>query len=191
MTSRRFRQLGNALGMSDGAEHLHYLLERDTASPAFGHDLAAMLPFQGRNPLYAALQEACYADGQSTRWSAERTMPDELREDRTLFTGEHVYPWSFDDDSELAPLRAAADLLAEREWPALYDEEALRSTDVPCWAAIYADDAYVDRAFSEETASMIPTMRPWLTNELEHNGLRVDGARVLDRLIGLARGSTA
>jgi pimeloyl-ACP methyl ester carboxylesterase len=191
MTSRRFRQLGNVLGMSDGAEQLHYLLERDTASPAFGHDLAAMLPFQGRNPLYAALQEACYADGQSTRWSAERTMPEELREDRTLFTGEHVYPWSFDDDSELAPLRATADLLAEREWPALYDEEALRSTDVPCSAAIYADDAYVDRAFSEETASMIPTMRPWLTNELEHNGLRVDGVRVLDRLIGLARGSTA
>jgi len=191
LTVRRFRQLGSVLGMSDGAEHLHYLLERDPASPAFAHDLAAMLPFQGRNPLYAVLQEACYADGQATRWSAERMMPEELREDPTLFTGEHVYPWSFDDDSELAPLRGAADLLAEREWPALYDEEALRSTDVPCAAAIYADDAYVDRAFSEETASMIPTMRPWLTNELEHNGLRADGARVLDRLVGLARGSIA
>jgi hypothetical protein len=27
-----------------------------------------------------------------------------------------------------------------------------------------------------------------LTNEYEHNGSRADGARVLDRLIGLARG---
>ena len=65
MTARRFRQVGNALGMSDGAAHLHYLLERDPTSPAFGHDLAAMLPFDGRNPLYAVIHEACYADGHA------------------------------------------------------------------------------------------------------------------------------
>jgi hypothetical protein len=34
-------------------------------------------------------------------------------------------------------------------------------------------------------------MRPWVTNEHEHNGLRADGARILDRLIGLARGRIA
>jgi hypothetical protein len=59
---------------------------------------------------------------------------------------------------------------------------------VPCAAAIYAEDAYVERSFSEETARLIPTMRTWLTNEYEHNALRVDGRRVLDRLIALARG---
>ena len=32
-------------------------------------------------------------------------------------------------------------------------------------------------------------MRRWLTDEYLHNGLRSDGARVLDRLIGLARGT--
>ena len=31
-------------------------------------------------------------------------------------------------------------------------------------------------------------MRPWLTDEYLHNGLRTDGGHVLDRLIGLARG---
>jgi hypothetical protein len=31
-------------------------------------------------------------------------------------------------------------------------------------------------------------MRPWVTNEYQHNGLRADGARILDRLIALARG---
>ncbi len=191
MTSRRFRQLGNALGMSDGAERLHYLLERDPRSPAFVHDLAAMAPFQGRNPLYAAVHEACYADGEATRWSAHRVMPDEFRSDVTLFTGEHVFPWTFDDDSQLAPLRAAADLLAERRWPALYDAAALAGCDVPCAAAIYADDPYVHRAYSEETAKLMPTMRPWITNEYEHNGIHVDGERVLDRLIGLARGTHA
>jgi hypothetical protein len=30
-------------------------------------------------------------------------------------------------------------------------------------------------------------MRPWLTNEYEHNGLRADGESVLGRLIDLAR----
>lgn len=188
MTARWFRQVGSELGMSDGAAKLHYLLELDPGSPAFTHDLAVMLPFQERNPLYAVIHEACYADGHATRWSAERVMPDDFREDRTLLTGEHVLPATFEDDSRLAPLAEAARILAEHEWPRLYDADVLRRVDVPCAAAIYAEDAYVDRAFSEETARLVPTMRPWVTNELEHNGLRADGERVLDRLIGLARG---
>ncbi|MGH3447575.1 MAG: alpha/beta fold hydrolase [Nocardioidaceae bacterium] len=190
LTGRWLRQAGNALGMSDGAERLHYLLERDPRSPAFAWDLAAALPFNGRNPLYAVIHEACYADGQATRWSADRVMPEEFREDATLFTGEHVFPSNFEDDNRLAPLREAAHLLAEREWPALYDEDTLRACEVPCAAAIFAEDAYVDRVFSEETASLIPTMRTWVTNEYEHNALRVDGERVLDRLIGMTRGTT-
>jgi pimeloyl-ACP methyl ester carboxylesterase len=188
VTSRRFRQIGNILGMSDGAEQLHYLLESDPTSPAFLHDLAAAMPFTGRNPLYAVIHEACYADQQATRWSAQRTMPSQFHEDVTLFTGEHVFRWTFEDDSELSPLGEAADLLAEREWPALYDPDVLAQCDVPSAAAIYAEDAYVDRAFSEETARLLPGMRAWVTNEYEHNGLRVDGERILDRLIGMARG---
>ena len=191
MTRRWFRQVGSMLGMSDGAERLHFLLERDPRSPAFCWDLAAALPFNGRNPLYVAIHEASYADGHPTRWSAERVMPDEFREDVTLFTGEHVYPWNFDDDTSLAPLREAAHLLAERPWPRLYDPDVLRTCGVPCAAAVYAEDAYVDRTFSEETASLVPTMRTWVTNEYEHNALRVDGNRVLDRLIAMARGTAA
>ena len=105
-----------------------------------------------------------------------------------LLTGEHVFPWMFEDYGALAPLREAADLLAEREWPRLYDEAQLRENEVPVAAIVYADDLYVERAFSEETAALIRGLRPWVTNEYEHNGLRVDGARVLGRLIDLARG---
>jgi pimeloyl-ACP methyl ester carboxylesterase len=188
LTSRRLRQVGSQLGMSDGAEHLHYLLEQDPLSPTFGYDVAAALPFSGRNPLYALLNEACYADGFATRWSAHRMRPAEFDDDRALFTGEHVFPWMFDDYADLAPWRDAADLIAGYEWPRLYDEARLRGCDVPCAAAIYADDAYVDRALSERTAALIPTMRTWLTNEYEHNGLRASGGAVLDRLITLARG---
>jgi hypothetical protein len=45
----------------------------------------------------------------------------------------------------------------------------------------------VERSFSEETASMISSMRTWVTDELSHNALRADGARVLDRLLAMVR----
>lgn len=186
LTSRRFRQLGNMLGMSDGAERLHHLLERDPSSHWFWSDVVESLPFSGRNPLYALLNEACYADGFATRWAADRVRPAEF-DDPTMFTGEHVFSFTFTDYGDLAPLRECADLLAEHEWPRLYDEERLRACDVPCAAAIYAEDAYVDRTFSEATARVVPTMRPWITNEFEHNGLRASD-RVLDRLISMVRG---
>jgi hypothetical protein len=94
----------------------------------------------------------------------------------------------FDDYGALAPLREAAMILAEREWPRLYDSERLRTNEVPVAAAIYAEDMYVERAFSEETAAQIPHMRAWVTNEYDHNGLRADGERILGRLLDLTRG---
>ena len=187
LTPRRLRQLGNLLGMSTGAEDLHYILELPVDSPAFRHDVEAALAF-ARNPLYAVLQEACWADGGSTRWAAERLLPAAYQDEPELFVGEHVYPWMFEEYGALAPLREVADLLAGREWPRLYDPDRLAANEVPVAAAIYAEDMYVERAFSEETASLIRGLRPWLTNEYEHNALRADGERVLGRLIDLARG---
>jgi pimeloyl-ACP methyl ester carboxylesterase len=186
LTWRRFRQAGRSLGMSDGAEELHYLLELPPDAPAFAHDAEAAGPFV-RNPLYAVLHEASWADGGATRWSAQRMLPAAF-DAPDLFTGEHVYPWMFEDYGGLAPLREAAHLLAEREWPRLYDEAVLQANEVPTAAAIYAQDMYVPRAFSEETAALIGGLRPWVTSEYEHNGIRADGERVLGRLIELARG---
>ena len=188
LTPRMFRQLGHILGMSDGAERLHYILELPQDSPRFLHDLEAGLPSFSRNPLYAVVHESSYSDGAVTNWSAARMQPEEYEKHAELFTGEHVFPWMFDDYGALRPLREAANLLASYEWPRLYDAERLRRCEVPAAAAIYAYDMYVERSFSEETAAMIPNMHAWLTNEFEHNGLRADGGRILDRLIGLARG---
>jgi pimeloyl-ACP methyl ester carboxylesterase len=183
LTSRRFQQLGLMLGMSDGAERLHSILELPPGSPGFLHDVAGAPGF-ARNPLFAAVHEACYADGCVTAWSAERLLPPEL-EDLDLFTGEHVYSWMFEDYAALRPLREAAELLAQHEWPRLYDEQQLAANEVPVAAVIYANDMYVDRELSEETAGRVRNLRPWLTNEYEHNGIRDDGARILDRLISL------
>ncbi len=59
---------------------------------------------------------------------------------------------------------------------------------MPVAAAVYAEDPYVERAFSEKTAALIRGARAWVTSEYEHNGLRADGDRILGRLIDLARG---
>jgi len=186
LTSRRFRQLGLMLGMGDGAEHLHQILELPHDSPGFLHDVAAAGGF-ARNPLFAAIHEACYADGFVTGWSAERLLPPEY-DDAELFTGEHIYSWMLEDYAPLRPLAGAAEILAHHAWPRLYDEQRLAENDVSAAAMIYANDMYVDRELSEETADRVRNLQPWLTNEWEHDGIRVDGGRILDRLISLARG---
>ncbi|MHA6782708.1 hypothetical protein ACVGOW_17195 [Pseudonocardia saturnea] len=182
----RLRQLGDLLGRSDGAEAVHAILELPPDSPAFAHDVDA-IGFS-RNPLYAVLHEASWADGGVTGWSAERVLPPEYADEPALFTGEHVHPWMFEEFGALAPLRDAAELLAAHDWPRLYDPAVLAANEVPAAAAIYTDDLYVERVFSEETAAQVRGLRPWITSEYEHNGLRVDGARILDHLLDLARG---
>jgi pimeloyl-ACP methyl ester carboxylesterase len=186
LSHARLRQIGHLLGASDGAERVHAILELPARSPAFAHDVEA-IGF-ARNPIYAILHESSYADGHVTGWSAQRTMPAAYADDPALMTGEHVYPWMFEEMSALVPLREAAELLAQHEWPRLYDPHVLAGNDVPVAAAVYTDDMYVERAFSEETAAHVRRLRPWVTSEYEHNALRADGGRILDRLIDLVRG---
>jgi hypothetical protein len=140
------------------------------------------------------LHEAIYCEGDASRWSAERV----LREfsalavragEPVLFTGEMIYPFMFEDYEYLRPFREAAEILAEWEgWPALYDTARLEANTVPAVASVYHDDMYVDRELSLATASRVAGLRVWITNELQHNGLRAEGERVLDRLIRMRRG---
>lgn len=109
--------------------------------------------------------------------------------DPMLFTGEMIYPWMFETDPALRPLRETADLLANRtNWPDLYAPDVLAANQVPVFAAVYHDDMYVDTADSLATADAVRGLRTWVTNEWEHDGLRVSDGKVLDRLIGMARG---
>lgn len=186
LTSRRFLQVGLSLGASTGAEAVHHLLELPFPSRAFLHDIEPGLGI-ARNPIYATLHEACYADGGPTRWSSDRLFPEAFREE-LWFTGEHIFRWMWEDYGELRSHAAAADILAEHDWPRLYDPDQLARNEVPVAATIYVDDPYVVREFAEEAARQIRGLRPWITNEFLHNGLRAGGERVLDRLIDLAKG---
>jgi len=55
-------------------------------------------------------------------------------------------------------------------------------------AIVAFDDMYVPRELSLPTAEAIRGLRPWVTSEYEHDGLRVSNGDVLDRLIRLAQG---
>ena len=150
-------------------------------------------------PMYALLHEACYAQRGATGWAAQRIRAEFPRFDAAaaldgdeplLFTGEMIYPWMLENDPVLAPLAEAGEILAQRDsWPPLYDEARLRACDVPAAAAIYFDDMYVPRDFSVPTARAIRGLRPWITNEYDHDGLRVSEGKVLDRLIAMVRGN--
>jgi pimeloyl-ACP methyl ester carboxylesterase len=188
LTPRLLRSIGGYLGRDGGPQILAHLLEHIPTAPAFTHDVAAMLQFRGRNPIYSVLHESSCSDGYATRWAADRVRPPAYDEDETLLFGEHIAPASFEDSSELRPYAEIAHALAEHEWPRLYDEDALRVADVPVAASVYYDDAFVPREMSLRTASLLPRIHPWITNEYEHNGLRTSGEHVLDRLLRLTQG---
>jgi pimeloyl-ACP methyl ester carboxylesterase len=202
LTVEGFQALGRMLGASTGSHTLHYLLEDpfagDKLSDVFLRDVESHLTFTA-GPLYAVLHEACYAQGSATKWSAQRVRAEFPGFDPgpalggaapLLFTGEMIYPWMVEADPVLRPLRAAADLLAERDsWPPLYDPARLAGNDVPAAAAVYFADMYVDRDDSLRTAVGIRGLRPWVTNEYEHDGLRVSHGAVVDRLIAMVRGT--
>lgn len=200
LSVRHLQQLGLALGMSDGFEAIHGLLEMpwvegpNGAEPSypFLRAFENALHFD-TNPIYAILHEGCYTQGFASRWSAHR-----VREEFPAFdpahrplrlTGEMVYPWQFEEVSELRAMQEAAEVLADKaDWPMLYDPQQLARNEVPVAAAIYANDLYVDREYSLEAARTIRGCRAWLTSEYEHNGLRADGERVLGHLFDLVHG---
>ncbi|WP_172191211.1 alpha/beta hydrolase [Actinomyces faecalis] len=184
----RLRSLGSLLGASGGTDTLHYLLERDPSSWAFRYDLGQLLAFGGRFPLYAVIHESCWADGGVTDWAAARVRPAAFDQDPTLLTGEHVRPELFSEDATLRPWREVAELVAQQEWPGLYDPSRLAAGGVRGAAAVYARDVYVPMETSLATAALMPGLRTWVTSEYEHNGSRASGGEVFRRLRDLASG---
>ncbi|MFI1094975.1 alpha/beta fold hydrolase [Streptomyces sp. NPDC020917] len=209
LTPEAFQAVGLMLGSGSGSHTLHYLIEDaftmtpsgPRLSDAFLSQVQGHVSFVG-NPLYAVMHEAIYGQlsvsSAGTGWAAERVRAEFPQFDAgaavadgrpVLFTGETIHPWMFATDPALQPLRETAELLAQHEeWPDLYDAARLARNEVPAAAAIYHDDMYVETADSLATARAVRGLRTWVTDEYEHDGLRVSGGQVLDRLIRLVRG---
>lgn len=197
LSPRRLQTIGIELGMAGRFDGLHFLLEEafvtgDELSDTFLRGVDGLVSY-ARHPLFATLHEPIYAQGSASAWAAHRVREEfpefdpAARSDPVLLTGEMIYPWLFDEDPALSPVREAAALLASRtDWPPLYDPAQLARNTVPTAAAVYHDDMYVDREMSLDTARSVGSMRVWVTNELEHDGLRQ--ADVLDHLMRLSRG---
>ena len=203
LSPRRFQQLGLAFGMGNGFERVHYLLEEAFLRGVADREIAYtfLRGFENShwfetNPIYAILHESIYCEDTASNWSAERVRSEypefEITRDKPVFfTGEMVYPWMFEEYKYLRPLKEAAEILATYEgWPRLYNKSVLQSNTVPCAAVIYYNDMYVERTLSEETARNIRGIKLWVTSEHEHDGLRVNGEKVLGRLLGMLHGET-
>ncbi|MGC3874922.1 alpha/beta hydrolase family protein [Halomonas sp. GXIMD04776] len=198
LTVRRFQSLGLMIGMGDGAERLHWLIEEafvdEQKSELNRHFLNEVMMLTGfdENPLFAALHEHIYASpGAQCAWSAERERqrhPEFSEDHRPLYlTGEMIYPWMFEEISALRSFKDAVNALAHKPLPrAFYDRERLAHNTVPVAAAIYYDDMYVDVELSLPTAEVVDNLTYWLTNEFEHDGLRQD-SKVFKKLQSLVQ----
>ncbi|KAL2490319.1 alpha/beta-Hydrolases superfamily protein [Abeliophyllum distichum] len=210
LTPRGLQLLGlSALGSSTGFERLHYMFERvwdpvlvpgapQRISYYFLNAYERWLAFD-TNPLYALMHESIYCQGAPSLWSAHRIRNENdnrfdaikaVKEERpVLFTGEMIFPWMFEEMHALRPFKEVAKLLAEKkDWPPLYDIASLNNNKVPVAAAVYYDDMYVNFKLALDTASQIAGIRPWITNEYMHSGLRDGGGQVLDHLLGMLNG---
>jgi len=195
LTVEAFQSAGELLGKSDGSARLHYLLEapfaRGRLTDAFLQAVSeAMSWATPANPLYYLLHEPTYAHGTGAMgWAAQRVraeFPEFAGDDPVHFTGEMIFPWMFDGDPLMAPLRPVADELAARsDWSPLYDLERLRANEVPAVAAVYDTDMYVARDLSLASAAMIGGLRVWHTADYQHDGLRVSDGAVLSHLLSM------
>ncbi|EOD9418896.1 alpha/beta fold hydrolase [Vibrio campbellii] len=203
-TVEQFQQIGINFGVSDTFLPTYYWLEsalievngKPQLRYEFLNDMLAQQNFQ-TNPIYAILHESIYCQGFASRWSAHRVRQEHdafnYEQGKPFyFTGEMVFPWMFDQYVNLKPLKEAAELLAEKaDWTPLYDAQQLANNKVPVSCAVYADDMFVEMDISRETLAAMPNSKAWITNEYEHNGLRADGERILDKLIAIGKQTKA
>ena len=180
ITPRIVQTLGLKFGFAHTAEEIHFLLEEAfvTAgdeviiSHAFKVGLQATVRFD-TNPIFAILHEAIYAQGESTGWACDVVQKQSYQHfndyEDFLFYGEMIFPWMFDEISELRGMKDAANLLAAyRDWPKLYDKDVLAKNTVPVACAVYADDMFVNMKFSRETVDFVPNMKAFYTLSLIH-----------------------
>ncbi|KAL7509456.1 hypothetical protein ACHAWX_000761 [Stephanocyclus meneghinianus] len=122
----------------------------------------------------------------------------------TLFFGEMVFPWmGHGDFVEVSGygMRMLSEALAMKsDWLPLFDSSNMRaalvgSGDTPpktkAAAAVYYDDMYVDFDCSMKLVRQgnpLEGLKVWVTNEYQHSGLRDDGATIVQKLLGMAKG---
>ena len=198
LTVERFQLLGIHLGMTGGHQELYAMLEQafvevngvKALSFVFKQSMLSLLDYD-TNPIFAFLHESIYCQEFASNWAAHEVRYQSFANDFNVdehsqsfnFTGEMIFPWMFEQFSQLKPLAQAAQLLAEKDdWPPLYDLQQLTNNKVPVAAAVYETDMYVDIAYSNETLQQVNGAIAWYSADHEHNGIKVDGANIFSTL---------
>lgn len=197
LSARRLRTVGIELGREGGFESLARLFEASfhpngRLRTDFLAEVGERVSF-AKGPLYAAVHESIYGGTVpgATNWAAERVSrelagfhPDASPDDEEFYlTGEHIFPFQFDEDPALRPFKQVAhELAAKDDWSNLY---AGLGSDYDAYAAVYTDDIFVPRELSLQTASAIGA-QVFETDAYQHDGLRRHGAAVLGRLLDMA-----
>lgn len=197
LSARRLRTVGIELGREGGFASLARLFEapfhpNGRLRTDFLAEVGERVSF-AKGPLYAAVHESIYGGTVPgpANWAAERVSseldgfaPDAHPDDAEFYlTGEHIFPFQFDEDPALRPFKAAAhELAAKGNWANLY---AGLSGGHDAYAAVYTDDIFVPRELSLQTASAIGA-QVFETDAYQHDGLRRHGEAVLGRLLDMA-----
>ncbi|KAF7376199.1 Alpha beta-hydrolase [Mycena sanguinolenta] len=202
----RWLQLGIHFGFHGGIDRIHQIVFRLTNDlELFGRPtyktlqvIESKYSFDG-NPIYAILHEPLYCQGVAPKWSAARVLGQDSQfswghvksltdSEPIYFAGEMVFPDAFDDFVNLRPLKGAAEILAnDSSWGPLYDIEQLRKNVVKVTAATYVNDMYVEFGLAQETASIIANTEQYITNQLNHDGIRADAKDVMKRLFEISK----
>jgi len=203
MTARRFMQLGIGFGFHGGFDNIHdIVLRADNDLTLFGHltrptvaRIEGQLPFDDAI-IYSILHESIYCQRKPSNWSAHRIWKENEEllhipkiasgEKPLYFTGEMIFPWMFDDYSELTRIKEQAEIVAQfDDWPMLFDRTQLARNEVPVYAAAYYEDMFVDFNLSMQTAKAIKGCKTYITNSMYHDALRSKMDEVLKALFAL------
>ena len=182
------------LGREGGFETLANLLEEPfhpngRLRTDFLADVGDMVSFE-RAPLYAAVHESIYGGTVpgATAWAAQRVSetldgfaPQATPDDAEFYlTGEHIFPFQFDEDPALRPFKEVAEELARNDdWRNLY---AGLGASTSAAAVVYTDDIFVPRELSLETADALGAT-VYETAAWQHDGLRRHGRDVIGVLM--------
>ena len=97
-----------------------------------------------------------------------------------------MFPWMFEDYSELRRLKDQAEMVAKfDDWPQVYDIEQLKRNKVPVYAAVFTEDMYVTFELSMKTAQTIKGCKTYITNMMYHDALRSKMDEVFKALFAL------
>ncbi|EMD00106.1 hypothetical protein BAUCODRAFT_63307 [Baudoinia panamericana UAMH 10762] len=201
LTRRRFQQMGILFGAHGGLDMVHDIVLRAANDiGSFGHltrgTLTAIDHSVGYDEhlIYSILHEPIYCQGQAPKWSAHRILSEyeqafslDKDEGQPIFlTGEMIYPWMFEDYSELRKVQDAAEkVAADDNWSPLYDAEQLSRNEVPVYAAAYVEDMYVDFDMSMETARKVKGCKVFTTNVMFHDAIRSKMEEVVKQAFAL------